>query len=126
VTTTTPKAKPKPSLQMKFVLDAMADEAKWDEERWLKMQQSLDILSSKVEAQGVSQHQMMAQLEITTQALSRSSKDQLAFAQQLAATSDVIVRLVAKRHREVRGTGADARGGIHKGFSVHSVSDLHV
>jgi hypothetical protein len=45
------------------------------------MQQSLNILSSKVEAQGASQHQMMAQLEITTQALAQSSKDQLAFTQ---------------------------------------------
>jgi hypothetical protein len=53
----------------------MVDEAKHEEERWLKMQQSLEALSSKVEAQGASQHQMEAQLTITTQALVRSSKD---------------------------------------------------
>jgi hypothetical protein len=56
VTTTASMTKPKLSMQMKFVLDAMVDKAKHEEERWLKMQQSLDALSSKVEAQGASQH----------------------------------------------------------------------
>jgi hypothetical protein len=69
VTTTASMTKPKLSMQMKFVLDAMVDKAKREEERWLKMQQSLDALSSKVEAQGASQHQMVAQLMITTQVL---------------------------------------------------------
>jgi hypothetical protein len=107
------KTKPKPSVQTKFLLDAMADEAKREEEWWLKMKQSLDVLLSKVEAQGASQYQMAAQLEITTHALARSSKDQLAFAQQLVVASDVITRLAAEIHQEIGGAGAGMRGGLH-------------
>jgi hypothetical protein len=91
----------------------MADDMKREEEHWLRMQQSLDLLSSKVEVQGASQHQMVAQLEITTQVRARSSKDQLAFAQQLLAASDVIVRLVTESHPNGGGAMTEAGIGLH-------------
>jgi hypothetical protein len=91
----------------------MADDVKHEEEHWLRMQQSLDLLSSKVEVQGASQHQMVAQLEITTQVRARSSKDQLAFAQQLLAASDVIVRLVTESHPNGGGAMTEAGIGLH-------------
>jgi hypothetical protein len=55
VITTTPKAKLKPSVPTLFVIDAMADSVKREEERWTKMQTSLDLLSSNVDAQVESQ-----------------------------------------------------------------------
>jgi hypothetical protein len=80
VTTTAPKAKPKPSVP--FVLIAMAEAGKHEEERWTEMQVSIELLASKVDSQGETQQQMVAQMDITTQALTRSLKDWLTLAQQ--------------------------------------------
>jgi hypothetical protein len=44
------KAQLKPSQQTQFMLDAMEAEAK-EEERWKKMQESINLLFSKLEAQ---------------------------------------------------------------------------
>jgi hypothetical protein len=63
-------------------------------------------------------------LEITTQALVRSSKDQLAFTQQLVVASDVITRLAAERHQEDRSSGAGTRGGLHNGHQQGG-SNMH-
>jgi hypothetical protein len=60
VITTAPKAKLKLSVPTLFVIDAMADSVKREEERWMKMQTSLDLLSSNVDAQVESQQQMAA------------------------------------------------------------------
>jgi hypothetical protein len=98
VTTTAPKAKPKPSVP--FVLIAMAEAEKHEEERWTEMQVSIELLASKVDSQGETQQQMVAQMDITTQALTRSVKDWLTLAQQLAATRDMVARLAADRGQE--------------------------
>jgi hypothetical protein len=81
VITTAPKAKPKPSVQTEFMLAAMADAAKREEERWVKMQASIDILTSKVDSQGETQQQMAVQIDIATQALTQSVKDRLTLTQ---------------------------------------------
>jgi hypothetical protein len=60
VITTAPKAKLKLSVPTLFVIDAMADTVKREEERWTKMQTSLDLLSLNVDAQVESQQQMAA------------------------------------------------------------------
>jgi hypothetical protein len=60
VITTAPKAKLKLSVPTLFVIDAMADSVKREEERWTKMQTSLDLLSLNVDAQVESQQQMAA------------------------------------------------------------------
>jgi hypothetical protein len=60
VITTAPKAKLKLLVPTLFVIDAMADSVKREEERWTKMQTSLDLLSLNVDAQVESQQQMVA------------------------------------------------------------------
>jgi hypothetical protein len=60
------KSTAKPSLHTRFVLDAMAQDAKREEERWGKMQESIDLLYAKVDEQGDTQQQMTAQLQLTT------------------------------------------------------------
>jgi hypothetical protein len=44
----------------------MAQDAKREEERWGKMQESIDLLYAKVDEQGDTQQQMTAQLQLTT------------------------------------------------------------
>jgi hypothetical protein len=112
VITTAPKAKPKPSVQTEFMLTAMADATKREEERWVKMQVSIDILTSKVDSQGETQQQMAVQIDIATQALTQSVKDRLTLTQQLAATSDMVARLVADRCQD----GGREGPGAHSGF----------
>jgi plasmid maintenance system antidote protein VapI len=59
------------------------------------MQESIDLLSARVEAQGGSQQQMAIQLQLTSQALAQAVKEQAALAQQMAVTGEVVARLVA-------------------------------
>jgi hypothetical protein len=69
--------------------------AKKEDSCWDQMQRSIDLLCSKLESEEEVQHQMPAQLDIATQTLAQSSKDQAALAQQIAATSDLVARLAA-------------------------------
>jgi uncharacterized membrane-anchored protein YhcB (DUF1043 family) len=115
VITTAPKDKTKPSLRTQFVLEAMESEAKKEEICWEKMQERVDSLFSKMEVQDESQHQMSAQLNITTQALTQFSKDHVALMQHMVATNDLVTRLVVGQQREATpGTmgaqGTDATG----------------
>jgi plasmid maintenance system antidote protein VapI len=59
------------------------------------MQESIDLLSARVEAQGGSQQQMATQLQLTSQALAQAVKEQAALAQQMAVTGEVVAHLVA-------------------------------
>jgi hypothetical protein len=115
VITTAPKAKPKPYVQTEFMLAAMADTVKREEERWVKMQVSIDILASMVDSQGETQQQMPVQMDITTQALTQSVKDRLTLAQQLVATSDMVAHLVADRCQDGGREGPSARSGFFRG-----------
>jgi hypothetical protein len=44
----------------------MAEEAKEEDSRWGKMQDNIDMLFSKLESHEATEHQMAAQLDITT------------------------------------------------------------
>jgi hypothetical protein len=109
VTTTAPKSKAcvKPSQQTQFVLDALDSTEKREDQRWEKMQESIDLLFSKLEAQEETQGQMAVQMELTAKAMTQSSQEQLALAQQLAATSEVVARLAIEKQQgdaqEVQG-----------------------
>jgi hypothetical protein len=115
VTTTAPKAKPQPSAQTRFVLDAMESDAKREEARLEQIQKAVDLLVVKLEAHESVQHQMAAQMALTSQALAQSTKEHVALTQQVAATSDQVARLIADRHWEdTRGGGASRDRG-HNG-----------
>jgi hypothetical protein len=64
------------------------------------IQERVNSLFSKLEAQDESQHQMSAQLNITTQAFVQFSKDHVALMQQMATTNDLVARLVVGQQSE--------------------------
>jgi hypothetical protein len=105
VITTASKAKLKPSVQTRFVLDAMESNIKKEEARLEQIQKVVYLLVVKFKAQDVVQQRMVAQLTLTTQAVIQSSKERLTLAQQLASTSKLVERLMADSSRE------DARDG---------------
>jgi hypothetical protein len=70
VITTVLKSKPKPSVQSKFMLDAMEEQAKKDSVRLEHLQEHVDLICSKLEAHDAVQMKMAAQMELTSQALS--------------------------------------------------------
>jgi hypothetical protein len=108
VITTTPKSKapPKPSPQTQFMLDAMTTEFARDDTCWTKLQESVELLHTKMEAQGnkleaqdSARQQMAAQMALTSQALSQFAKDQTMLVQQITVTREVVARLsVDKNH----------------------------
>jgi hypothetical protein len=85
------------------------------DERWDKMQMSIDMLFAKLGSQEEVQTQMAAQLNLTAQALNQSSKDHMALMQQMTATSELVARLAVEHAQpEVRGGGvADQPGDPH-------------
>jgi Skp family chaperone for outer membrane proteins len=85
VIATTPKSKapPKPSPQTQFVQDAMTAEFARDDTRWTKLQESVELLHTKMEAQGnkleaqdSARQQMAVQMALTSHALSQFTKGQ--------------------------------------------------
>jgi hypothetical protein len=80
--TTAPKSKAaiKPSHQTLFVLEAMEAAWKKEDERWDVMQGRMDLLLAKLETQGETQQQMFMQLNLTAQALTKYSQEQLVLA----------------------------------------------
>jgi hypothetical protein len=73
VITTVPKSKAhlKPSQQTQFVLDVMAEMSSSAEQRWERVQESVDQLFAKMEAQEEAQHRMAVQVDLTAQAIAR-------------------------------------------------------
>ena len=53
-------APPKPSAQTQFVLDAMAQAAHHDDERWEQVMESLDLIFARVTDLGRTQQQLRA------------------------------------------------------------------
>jgi translation initiation factor 6 (eIF-6) len=104
VITTTPKSKapPKPSPQTQFMLDAMTTEFARDDTCWTKLQESVELLHTKMEAQGnklEAQDSARQQMALTSQALSQFAKDQTMLVQQITVTREVVARLsVDKNH----------------------------
>jgi hypothetical protein len=62
----TPKSNPKPSVLMKFMLDAMEEQTKKDSACWEQLQERVDLICSKLKAQDVAQMKMSAQMKLTT------------------------------------------------------------
>lgn len=75
------------------MLDAMADAVKQVEDRWKKVQESLDLLFIQIEALGNSQQQMAVQMELTAKAVNQSTQGPLLLSKQLKATGDAVARL---------------------------------
>jgi hypothetical protein len=82
------------------VLDAIEPESKEEEARLEKIQKVVDLKVVKLEAQDAVQHQTTAQLALTTQVVAQSSEERVTLAQQLASTSELVVRLMADNRRE--------------------------
>jgi hypothetical protein len=76
-----------------------AKEAAWkkEDERWDMMQGRMDLLLAKLETQGETQQQMFMQLDLTAQALTKYSQEQLVLAQQITATIDLVAKLAVER-----------------------------
>jgi hypothetical protein len=60
VITTTPKSKPKPSAQTKFMLEAMEEQVKRDLTRWEQLQERVDLICSRLKAQDATHMKMSA------------------------------------------------------------------
>lgn len=71
----------------------MADAVKQVEDRWKKVQESLDLLFIQIEALGNSQQQMAVQMELTAKAVNQSTQGPLLLSKQLKATGDAVARL---------------------------------
>lgn len=106
--TTAPKSKAQPSVQTKFVLDAMEDAEKQADERWKSVQESLDLLFTQVGALGDSQQQIAAQLELTAKAVNQNTQDQLLLSKQLKATGDAVASLTMWRMKLEAGSQSDS------------------
>jgi hypothetical protein len=65
------KAHLKPPQQTQFVLDVTAETSSSTEQRWERVQESVDQLFTKMEAQEEVQHRMAVQVDLTTQAIAR-------------------------------------------------------
>jgi methyl-accepting chemotaxis protein len=89
------KSKAEPSVQTQFVLDAMAEAEQKMKLCLEKMQERIDLICSKLEAQDAVQQQITAQMNLTTHAIAQSSDERLKMAQQLAATSNMLAKLAA-------------------------------
>jgi hypothetical protein len=61
----------------------MAGNAKIDDDRWAKVQESLDLLFAQVESIDSTQQQMVAQLNLTTKMVQQTTNDQLLLAKQM-------------------------------------------
>jgi hypothetical protein len=62
----TSKSNPKPSVQMKFMLDAMEEQTKKDSACWEQLQERVDHICSKLKAQDAAQVKMSAQMKLIT------------------------------------------------------------
>ena len=62
-------APPKPSVQTKFILDAMEEEAEKELTKLDQILDSVDMLFARVTDIGLTQQKMCAQLELNTQAI---------------------------------------------------------
>lgn len=71
--TTTP---PKPSVQTKFILSKMQEQAERDDERWDQVAKSLDLLFAKVGEIDVNQQKLDTRFDMTTKVLEQMLKDQ--------------------------------------------------
>lgn len=118
--TTAPKtkSKPKPSQQTQFIMDAMAEashraqeKAREEEDRWAKMQESLDLLYAQVHAMDATQSQLVAQMEITAKAVNRSTQDQILLAKHLAETSEAVARISTGKKQMGEGVSNGSVGG---------------
>jgi hypothetical protein len=62
-------APPKPSVQTKIILDAMAGTSQVGDERWDKIADSLDLLFDRIDEVQKTQQQMQANLDLNTKAI---------------------------------------------------------
>jgi chromosome segregation ATPase len=93
-----PKSKAsKPSRHTLFVLEAMEVNVKKANQRWDKMQTSIDLLFAKLGSQEEVQTQMAEQLNLIAQALNKSSKDHTSLMQQMVVTNELVAHLAAER-----------------------------
>jgi hypothetical protein len=76
-----------------MVLDEMDVKDAIDEERWEKLQQSLDLLFTKVSVCETNQIQMKAQLDLNSQVLDQATREQVNMAKQVAETGRVVAQL---------------------------------
>jgi hypothetical protein len=75
-------------------MDAMAEASSSAEKRWDWVQESVDPLFVKMEAQEAAQHQMVAHVDLMAQAIVRTNQEHQALAQQLVTTVEVVTQLV--------------------------------
>jgi methyl-accepting chemotaxis protein len=105
-----PKSKAKPSVQTQFVLEAIAEAEKKTEMCLEMMQDRIDSIYSKLEAQDAVQQQITSQMNLTAQAIAQSSEERLKMAQQMAATSDLLAKLAVDQQEESRDRNGEALG----------------
>jgi hypothetical protein len=94
-------APPKPSVQTKFVLDAMTEEAEKENTKLDQIMESLDLLFERVTDVGIQQQNMKIQIEKTTQTVAQQTTEQQRMAQQNAETGRAMAKLTLELKRVV-------------------------
>jgi hypothetical protein len=113
------KAPVKPSPHTQFILDAMAGDVKIDDDRWVKVQESLDLLFAQVESIYSTQQQMAAQLNLTTKTMQQTTKDQFLLAKQMQTTGDAVGRLTAWQFKMEKDIASDSAKSNDEQEFVH-------
>lgn len=84
---------PKPSVQTRFVLDAMATKEKEEADRWEKMMAKMDRLAEKVMGVEEVQNQLLAQVGLAATVAQRAAEERILIAQQMERTEKVVAEL---------------------------------
>ena len=88
-----PRRPPNP-LQTQFVLDAMDETARHDDERWEQVMESLDLIFAWMTNLGRTQQQLRSQVELTTQAVDKLGKEQQILTQKVDSTAQTVAQML--------------------------------
>ena len=69
-------APPMPSVQTQFVLDAMGEAARHDDERWDEVSENFDLLFSKVELLNTNQTRLEVDVDLGNKVVEQMLNDQ--------------------------------------------------
>lgn len=84
---------PKPSVQTRFVLDAIEETEQRDTTCWAHMNESIDLLFARVGDISKMQEQMRVNQELGTKAFEQVLRDQSVLAKQTEATRQAVAKL---------------------------------
>jgi hypothetical protein len=100
-------APPKPSVQTRFVLDAMASEAEQENTKLDHIMESLDLLFERVTDIGIQQQHMKKQIDDAASTAQQQSPAQQHMASKLAETGRAVAKLTMEKMKKVESVESD-------------------